>query len=271
MPPARPSKPKKAGAGALRRPLEKPQLKPLERSIFGRLSHWAVNGFERVQRAWVRWADLNQHAAWFPFALAAVVALDAVVVLLPGDVLVALAILSNAGAWKRTATWSGLGSALGAFALYLVVWRYGKAPLDHLAAMSGTVGVGGLSEALATGQPDLEAGLAAMGLQQPTWQSARAFFDKYGVVSLALGSVVPFISWPLVIIAGVSTERWWEVLFWLLLGRQARYWVLGFGLREGWAMFQALREEAQAHRQQKAEAAVQDGRRRRARGRRRGD
>jgi membrane protein YqaA with SNARE-associated domain len=227
----------------------------LERSIFGQLSHWLLTGFEKVQKAWFRWADLNQHAAWFPLAIAATVALDAVIVVLPGDVIVALAIISNAGAWKKTAAWSGLGSGLGAFALYLLVLQYGKAPLDQLAVFSGATGLSDLSGALSTGQPDLEAGISAMGLQDPpTWATAREFFNKHGLVSLAFGSVIPFFSWPLVIIAGVSSDRWWEVLFWLLLGRQARYWILGFGLREGWAMFQALREEAQVHREQKTKA-----------------
>lgn len=229
-------------------PLQRPPLKPLERSVFGGISHVLYAVWERIQKAWFRWAELNQQKVWFPYFVACVVALDAMIVVLPGDVLVALAVLSNPAQWKRLAIFAGLGGALGAFLLYLSLAHFGKAPLDQLVQLGSPAGVENISQ-LNNNQPDLETGLAAVTQSQPPkWDKARAFFDRFGLFSLALGSVIPLFSWPPVVLAGLSTDRWWEVLFWLLLGRQARYWLGCFGMREGWAMFQALREEAQAHK-----------------------
>ncbi len=245
-------------------PPVRPPLRPLERSIFGKLSHLLYAGWERLQKAWFKWAQLNQEKPWFPFFVASIVALDAIVVVLPGDVVVALAVLSNPAQWKRLAVYAGLGGALGAFILYASLAHYGKAPLDKLAQLGAPAGVEQLSD-LSASQPDLEGGLAAMTQSAPPkWEKARAFFDRFGLFSLALGSVIPLFSWPPVVLAGLSTDRWWEVLFWLLIGRQARYWLGCFGVREGWAMFQALREEAQSHRQPEPPRKKAVRRRRRA-------
>jgi membrane protein YqaA with SNARE-associated domain len=224
------------------------ELKPLERSVFSHVSHWLYAGWERLRRGWFRWAHLNQERPWFLFVLATVVALDGVMVLLPGDVLVALAVLSNPSAWRRIAVYCGLGGAIGAFCLYLLLHQFGKAPLRQLQDLTGGGESSSLSE-LNARAPDLDAGLVAVTQDHaPRWHKFKAFFARYGLFSLALGSLLPLFSWPVVILAGLTTDRWWEVLFWLVVGRQARYWLGCFGLREGWAMFQALREEAQAHK-----------------------
>jgi membrane protein YqaA with SNARE-associated domain len=224
------------------------ELKAYERSFFGHLSHWLWAGWDRLRRGWFRWAHLNQQKPWFLFVLAAVVAVDGVLVLLPGDVLVALAVLSNPAGWRRIAFYAGMGGTIGAFCLYLILHQFGKAPLQQWQAFAGGGEISRLSE-LNARSPDLDAGLVAVTQDHaPRWHKFKAFFARYGLFSLALGSLLPLFSWPVVILAGLSTDRWWEVLFWLFVGRQARYWLGCFGLREGWAMFQALREEAQSHR-----------------------
>lgn len=200
-------------------------LKPLEHSIFVRVAKFILALWERAQQVWVRWAALNQHAAWFPFMLAAVVGFDSMVVILPGDVVVALAVLSNPPKWKRLAVFSAIGSALGAFVLYLVLHYYGKAALDQL---------------------------TAQGLEQPHWQWARHFFKKWGLYSLAIGSLLPGMGWPPVVMAGLSTDNWPAVLALLFVGRLARYLLLSFGMREGWAMFQTLREQAKEKKEAKS-------------------
>jgi len=218
-------------------------IKPLEHSIFVRISNVILALWEKIQNTWFRWAKLNQHAAWFPFFVGSVVAVDSMIVILPGDVVVALAVLSNPGKWKRLAVYSGLGSLLGAFCLYLVLHNFGKSPLDQLSSLGVTTSFEELNAMSAT-SPDLEAGLAVVGSTPPKWDLARAFFDKYGLYSLALGSLVPFMSWPPVVMAGLSTDNWGAVFLLLLLGRLARYFLFCFGVREGWAMFQTLREQA---------------------------
>ena len=152
-------------------------------------------------------------------------AFDAFVVIIPGDVVVALAALSNPQAWRRLAVFAGLGSALGAFALYMVIHHFGKRALDNM---------------------------AASGLDLPSWQSARGFFKQYGLFSLALGSLLPGGTWPPVVMAGLSTDRWATVLGWLFLGRLTRFFLLSLGMREGWAMFQAVKKEARAQKEKPA-------------------
>lgn len=223
-------------------------LKPLERSIFGRLAQFLVRLWGRLQRAWFRWAELNQHSPWFPFFIAAIVAIDAIVVVLPGDVVVALAVLSNPSAWKRLAVWAGLGSALGALLVFITLSHFGREALDHLAALGAPTATMEQLGDLNAEQADLEAGFAALSDPQPVWQRARNFFQHYGLFSLAFTSVLPLLSWPTVLVAGLSSDRWLEAFLWLLVGRQARYWIGCFGVREGWAMFQTLREEAQSQR-----------------------
>jgi membrane protein YqaA with SNARE-associated domain len=200
-----------------------PELSPREQSFFGKLAPWTVSLWNRLHKAWGRFAEINQHAAWFPFAIAAVSAFDAFVVIIPGDVVVALAALSNPQAWRRLAVFAGLGSALGAFALYLVVQYFGKGALDQMQA-NGLLG---------------------------HWHAARGFFHEYGLFSLALGSVIPGFTWPPVVLAGLTSDAWAQVLGWLVLGRILRFGVLAFGVREGWAMFQAVKKEAREQREQR--------------------
>jgi membrane protein YqaA with SNARE-associated domain len=194
---------------------------------------------------------LNQHAPWFPYLVAGIVGLDAIVVILPGDVIMALATLSNPSAWRRMAILTGLASALGSFALYLFLLFYGKAPIEHALAWVGAPStVQALSESSAI-QPDLEGGLAAVGATEPPrWEKAKAFYDRFGLASLALGSLIPFFSWPPVVIAGLLSDKWVQVLLYLLVGRLLRYLLLCFGLREGWAMFTTLRQQARVHKEQ---------------------
>jgi membrane protein YqaA with SNARE-associated domain len=229
----------------------KAALKPLERSVFTGPSHLLLNLWGRVRRTWQRWAALNQHTAWFPYAVAGIVGLDAIVVILPGDVIMALATLSNPAKWRRLAILTGLASALGSFALYMFLFMYGKAPIERAFAWAGApVSIQELSESGAN-QPDLEGGLAAVGASQPPkWEKARAFYDRFGVASLAVGSLIPFFSFPPVVIAGLLSDKWFQVLLYLLVGRLLRYFILCFGLREGWAMFTTLRQEAKVHKEQ---------------------
>ncbi|HXC64967.1 MAG TPA: VTT domain-containing protein [bacterium] len=194
-----------------------PELSPRESSIFGNLARWLVLLWRRVARAWHRFAVINQRAPWFPLALGALVAFDALVVVIPGDAVVALVVLSNPQGWRKTAIISGVGSALGAFALYLLILHFGKAPLDQM---------------------------TASGMDLPRLEQARGFFNHYGLMSLAIGSVIPGFTWPPVVMAGLSTGHWPEVLGWLLLGRTVRFFVISFSARESWAMIHAVRREA---------------------------
>ncbi len=174
--------------------------------------------WNQLHRAWGRFANSSQNAWWFPAALAVLVAFDAFVVILPGDIVVALAVLSNPRRWRKTAFFSALGSTLGSFALYLVIHHFGRQELSRL-------------------NPD--------GMSFKSWHEARVLFRKYGLFSLALGSLLPGGTLPPVVLAGLTADRWAAVLGWLFLGRTARFLLLSFGVREGWAVFQALKQEAQ--------------------------
>ncbi len=170
---------------------------------------------------WARFSESSQHAWWYPLVLATLVGFDALVVVLPGDLVVALSVLSNPSRWKRIAVVSAVGSTLGSFLLYLLVRHFGTHILEHI---------------------------AHSGLDLPRWQSARGFFKRWGLFSLALGSILPGGSWPPVVMAGLATDRWTLVLVSLFAGRLTRFLALSFGIREGWAVFQAIKQEAQEAR-----------------------
>ena len=94
--------------------------------------------------------------------------------------------------------------------------------------------------------------MAASGMDLPRLEAARGFFNHYGLASLALGSLIPGFTWPPVVMAGLSTSRWIEVLGWLLLGRTARFFFISFTARESWAMIHAVRQEAADRKDKKA-------------------
>jgi membrane protein YqaA with SNARE-associated domain len=197
-----------------------PALSPREQSIFGKLAQWLVSLWHRLHHAWARFAEINQYAAWFPVAVAAISAFDAFVVLIPGDLVVALACLSNPRAWRKLALAAGIGSASGAFALYLFIHFLGREGLHQMQA-SGMAG---------------------------HLYAASGFFHHWGLFSLALGSLIPGFTWPPVVLAALTSDDWPQVLAWLLLGRIVRFAILAFGVREGWAMFQAVKKEAEVRR-----------------------
>lgn len=205
---------------------EKAPLKKIEAGILDRLAALILGLWSQAKRAWFRWAELNQHSSWFPFFVGAMVALDAIIVVLPADVIVILAVLSNPKAWKRTWLASGLGSVLGAFILFLLVRQTGGSFLNDLSEMNKALGA------------------------EDGWQHARVFFKEYGLSSLAIGSVLPLFSWPPVILAGLAHSEVLPVLGYLLVGRMVRYLLICWGTREGWAVFQTVRDKA---REEKAE------------------
>ena len=232
-------------------PPDKPPLKPFERSIFTWISQGVLALWDRIHKAWFRWAEMNQHARWFPFLVATMVGLDSIIVLFPGDLLVGLAVLSNPRAWKKLALAGGLGSALGAFALYLLVHHYGKVSLDHLSVVAPT-SVEELSQP-SPEQGTLEETIAPVNVKHRSkLEVAKTFYKKYGPFSLLLGSIIPFFGWLPVIAAGLLTDAWFQILLALLVGRLIKFWLVAFGVREGWAMFTTLKDEAQ-HREQQRE------------------
>ncbi|MGH7442019.1 MAG: YqaA family protein [bacterium] len=204
---------------------------PREQTFWGKTAQGLLTLWEHARQAWMRFADSSQHAWWFPLLLAVVVAFDALVVILPGDTMVALAVLSNPSRWRRIAVVSAIGSMLGSFVLFLLIHRYGVRILEHF---------------------------THSGLSLPRWQSARDFFRHYGLFSLALGSILPGGTWPPVVMAGLSTNRWVAVLGWLLVGRLTRFLLLSFGIREGWAVFQVVKKEAKDGRKGLAETPSSD-------------
>ncbi len=230
-------------------PVDKPPLKPYERSFFTWISHGLLALWDRIRKAWFRWAELNQHSPWFPFFLGGVIALDSLIVILPSDLLVVLAVLSNPRKWKKLAIASGIGSALGAFCLYLLVHHYGKATLDHLSLVGAPTSVEELSQP-SPPQSTLEETLAPVNVQHRSkLEVAKSFYRKYGPFSLVLGSIIPFFAWLPVIAAGLLSDAWFQILLALIFGRIAKFWLLAFGIREGWAMFTTLKEEAKQQKE----------------------
>lgn len=240
-----------------------PDLSPREKSVLKRPVHWLVASWDQLHRAWLRLADTSQHAWWFPLALGAVVAFDSFIIILPGDLMVALAVLSNPAAWRRTALAAGLGSALGAFGLYLAICQFSpdflkrlpglgaKAPAEVAAPLAqGRAGLSETQAAIEDALPFAEEEGDGKDAKAPP--PAPALPSKpvrhFTHASLFVGSLLPGGSWPPVVWAGLQQWPALPVLGWLLLGRLLRFLLVGFGVREGWAIFKAVRQEAQKQR-----------------------
>lgn len=197
----------------------------IEKKTLETSAHMTLGLWVRVKHAWFRWAELNQHSHWFPFFIGAIVCADAIIVVLPGDIVVALAVLSNPKAWRQTWVASSIGSALGAFILYLFVAHTGGKYLDELQAVNEAMGAAA------------------------KWENAREFVKQWGVWSLTLGSVIPFFSIPPVILAGLAKSPALAVLGCLVLGRFLRFLIITYGVLYGWAFFQTIRLQAKEERE----------------------
>ncbi len=202
-----------------------PQIKyKIEQKTLETSAHMTLSLWGRAKRTWFRWAEMNQHSSWFPYFIAFVVGLDAMVILLPGDIIVVLAVLSNPGAWRKTMFSAGIGGALGGFLCFMLVRETGGQFLDELQSLNATLGMAG------------------------NWEHARGFFRDHGLSSLLIGSVIPGFSYPPVILAGLAKAPAFPVLGYLVAGRLLRYLILCYGVRYGWAFFQTVRNEAREER-----------------------
>ncbi|MES2202636.1 MAG: hypothetical protein V4498_10325, partial [candidate division FCPU426 bacterium] len=91
-----------------------PQVKSdIEKKALEASATVTLGFYDRVKRVWFRWAEMNKHSPWFPFILALIVGFDAIVVVLPGELIVIPSVLSNPSKWKKIAISAGIGSALG--------------------------------------------------------------------------------------------------------------------------------------------------------------
>ena len=142
-------------------PIEK---KALEASAKVTLGFW-----DKLKHMWFTWAEINKHSPWFPFVLAFFIGLDAIIVVLPGEILSVGAVLSNPNSWKKIALYSGLGSALGSLLLLLLVRHFGSGWIDHWAQQIG---------------------------MDATWKHATGFFKDHGLSALMIGSLLPGLAWP---------------------------------------------------------------------------
>jgi membrane protein YqaA with SNARE-associated domain len=157
-------------------------------------------------------------------------------------------VLSNPRAWKKLAIAGGLGSALGAFGLYVLVHHYGKTSLDQLSVVAPT-SVEELSQP-SPEQGTLEETIAPVNVKHRSkLEVAKSFYKKYGPFSLILGSIIPFFAWLPVIAAGLLSDAWFQILLALLAGRLIKFWLVAFGVREGWAMFTTLKDEAKQQKE----------------------
>jgi membrane protein DedA with SNARE-associated domain len=84
-----------------------------------------------------------------------------------------------------------------------------------------------------------------------TWREASGFFRDHGLSSLMIGSLLPGLTWPPVILAGLSHGDPFKAFLYLVAGRCARYGLLCFGSREGWALFHTVKNRAREEREKK--------------------
>jgi membrane protein YqaA with SNARE-associated domain len=205
-----------------------PQVKsPIEKKALEASAKVTLGFWGKLKQMWFGWAEINKHSPWFPFALAVLVGLDAIVVVLPGEIFAVSAVLSNPNAWKKIAFSAGIGSALGALALLLLVRHFGGGWVDHWTHQLG---------------------------METTWKQAAGFFREHGLSALMIGSLLPGLTWPPVVFAGLSKGAIFPAFLYLLVGRCARYALLCFSCREGWALFHTVKNKAREERVKKEDS-----------------
>ncbi|MES2202409.1 MAG: hypothetical protein V4498_09170, partial [candidate division FCPU426 bacterium] len=116
--------------------------------------------------------------------------------------------------WKKIAISAGIGSALGSLVMFLLVRHFGS---NWVAQHLG---------------------------MEARWNSVPHFFRTHILFSLTLGSLIPGLTWPPVILAALSKSAALPALFYLLIGRILRYGLICFGAREGWAFFETVKNKA---------------------------
>ena len=182
----------------------------------------ALGFWHRLQSVWFRWAEYNQHHPMFLVFVSLLVAIDAIVIVLPGDVVLILAVLSNPSKWKRIWLAGAVGGIIGGMALVWMVQSWGA---EFFTSFAQSLGAGSNIEVM------------------------QRWFNEYGLVTIAVGSCIPGASWTPVLLAGLAGSPLGEVFAWLVLGRTVRYFIFCFGTREGWAVFHTIREKAKAEKE----------------------
>ncbi len=211
--------------------------------------------WQKLRNAWDRWVHLNRDAHWFPWFIGFVAYFDAIILFLPGDPLVGLAVLGNPKKWKKTWLISGIASALGAWTMFLLFRMNHSGIIDSLSsALNVDFTATHPCELFQTKNASLIEfthhwpGFSWLGWVFEVMRDGMAwacnFFGRSILVWLVLGSVLPGLSWPPVVMAGLSglsEVHPLPVLICLLAGRIMRFFIISYLAVEGLSFAQALR------------------------------
>jgi membrane protein YqaA with SNARE-associated domain len=133
---------------------------------------------------------------WYAPLMAALVAADLFVAVIPSDALVISSVMLRPKRWVRFFVSAGTGSAIGAAMLALLVKTHGSWMIAHLFPHA---------------------------LESPSWVSMDRFLVSYGPYAIFLVAVGPLPQQPAVVLAALAHMNVAEIAGSVLVGRLVKY------------------------------------------------
>lgn len=150
----------------------------------------------RVLR-WLKTVNQYSNKPWYELFMMFLSALDAYILLVPNEPLIAAGAITKPKRWLRISLWMTLGSALGALSVAALLKHWSGWILAHL-----------VSQKLLTSK---------------SWHDSVLLIQHHGWWGLSLISLGPFPQHAAVIFAGLSGMPLIDVFFAVLLGRGVKY------------------------------------------------
>lgn len=153
-------------------------------------------------RKWVSKLGKYSSKWWYAPLLALLSALDAYVLVVPNEPIIAAGVIARPERWKSLCTWMTIGNTLGAVSLAAIVGAQSEWIMEHF--------------------------VSAKMLDSRTWMRSVHLIDRHGWWGLAVVSLSPFPQHAAVILVGLARMSLWKVFFAILAGRAPKYYGTGW-------------------------------------------
>jgi len=139
---------------------------------------------------------------WYAPLLGTLSALDAYILIVPNEPIIAAGVFARPERWKSLCTWMTLGNTLGAVSLAALVSAQSEWIIDHF--------------------------ISAKMLDSHSWHRSVKLIDRHGWWGLMLVSLSPLPQHAAVILVGLAQMAPWKVFFGVLAGRAPKYYGIGW-------------------------------------------
>ena len=154
----------------------------------------------RSLQKYLKWIKKSADRWWFAPAMAFLSALDAYILIVPNETIIAASVLARRKRWISLVVWMTIGSALGALSLAALL----NTQSEHVLGWFGDM------------------------TRSQEWRDSVRVIDRHGVWGLALISLSPFPQHAAVILVGLLRMSLWKVFLGVLLGRAPKYFGIGW-------------------------------------------